>query len=113
MNINCNHHTQDFINKLVQWPGLQNQEQQLHNNCKNCRVVKIEINEITIDSEFRKFLLLWFRYKGFKTLDSFSSLVLHFYPEITFGDLKQFWDGIKIDLKVLRSVEYTRQIIGE
>lgn len=60
----------------------------------------------------RDYLLILFKEKGFSTWESFSPLVLHYYPQVTASRLRDFYDGKIIDKEVIRYVDFVRQIIG-
>jgi hypothetical protein len=70
-------------------------------NTKNC-----------IEAIQRNFLLLHFKEKGFGTWESFSPLVLHYYPIVGVTRLKAFYNGTSLDKEVIKFVDFVRQIIG-
>jgi len=61
----------------------------------------------------RVFLMEWFKSCGFATWESFSPLVLHYYPEVTSKGLRDFYDGKLYTPDVLKKVDFVRQIIGK
>jgi len=61
----------------------------------------------------RIFLMEWFKSCGFTTWESFSPLVLHYYPEVTSKGLRDFYDGKLYTPDVLKKVDFVRQIIGK
>lgn len=65
-----------------------------------------------VNNQVREHLIAWFSNKGFSTWETFSSLVLHFYPEITTVGLKAFYLNNAYAPEVLKKVEYVKQIIG-
>lgn len=60
----------------------------------------------------KNFLLLHFKEIGFTTWESFSPLVLHYYPVIGALRLKAFYNGTSLDKEVIRLVDCVRQIIA-
>jgi hypothetical protein len=60
----------------------------------------------------RNFLLIHFKEKGFGTWESFSPLVLHYYPIVGITRLKAFYNGSSLDKEVIKYVDFVRQIIA-
>lgn len=61
----------------------------------------------------RKYLLTWFKSKGFNTWTSFKALVMHYYPATAESVLYDFWQNKTVDAETQKNVGYVKQIIGE
>lgn len=59
-----------------------------------------------------EYLKAWFVIKGFDHWISFKALVSHYYPETSEAMLYQFWVGAHFDDKIIKNVNYVKQIIG-
>lgn len=69
----------------------------------------------TSDSDImqRDYLLSFFKEVGFDSWESFSPLILHYYPQITVEKLYLFYQCRFLDKNTLKLVDFVRQIIGK
>lgn len=64
------------------------------------------------DKKHRDYLLSYFKENGFDSWESFSPLILCYYPQVTAEKLLLFYEGKQLDKEVLKHVDFVRQIIG-
>lgn len=76
------------------------------------KIKPISENSRKVLESQRNFLMLHFKEKGFKTWESFSPLILHYYPAIGTSRLKGFYNGTSLNKEVIQLVDFVRQIIG-